>query len=51
MTSLDARTPPAASAMSNYGRPLWRRWLLTREGAVIVAVVLVWVVASSVVPK
>ncbi len=50
MTSLDVPPPPAASALSNYGRPLWRRWLLTRESAVIVAVVLVWVVASSVVP-
>ena len=50
MTSLDTRTPLAAKTISNYGRPLWRRWLLSRESAVIVAVVLVWVVASSVVP-
>ena len=50
MTSLDTRTPLAAKTIANYGRPLWRRWLLSRESAVIVAVILVWVVASSVVP-
>jgi rhamnose transport system permease protein len=50
MTSLDTRTPLTAKTISNYSRPLWRRWLLSRESAVIVAVVLVWVVASSVVP-
>lgn len=50
MTSLDTRTPLAAKTIANYGRPLWRRWLLSRESAVIVAVILVWVVASGVVP-
>ncbi|MFM9919537.1 ABC transporter permease [Lacisediminihabitans sp. H27-G8] len=50
MTSLETPTPLAAKTIANYGRPLWRRWLLSRESAVIVAVILVWVVASSVVP-
>ncbi|TXN29433.1 ABC transporter permease [Lacisediminihabitans profunda] len=50
MTSLDTRSPLAAKTIANYGRPLWRRWLLSRESAVIVAVILVWVIASSVVP-
>ena len=50
MTSLDTRARLAAKTIENYGRPLWRRWLLSRESAVIVAVILVWVVASVAVP-
>jgi rhamnose transport system permease protein len=36
--------------LQSYGRPPWQRWLLSRESAVIVAVLLVWIVASSIVP-
>lgn len=46
----DTGTAITPRTMVDYGRPAWQRVLLTRESAVIVAVVLVWVVASSVVP-
>lgn len=51
MTSLDTRpTESRMTAMRDYGRPAWQRYLLTRESTVIVAVVVVWFVASAVVP-
>lgn len=37
-------------AVADYSRPLWQRWLLTREIAVIVAVAAVWVIASMLIP-
>jgi rhamnose transport system permease protein len=40
----ETRTSPRVYA--DYGRPLWMRWLLTREIAVIVALILVVVIAS-----
>ncbi len=61
MTSLDTGLTPsgpdsAASRASDrvvadYARPLWQRWLLSRETAVIVALIIVAVVASAVVPN
>ncbi|MCU1513068.1 MAG: ATPase [Microbacteriaceae bacterium] len=55
MSSIDApidldKAPASARAIADYGRPLWKRWFLTREFAVIGAVIVVWIVASSVVP-
>ncbi|WP_431198163.1 ABC transporter permease [Leifsonia xyli] len=40
-TAAPARTYP------DYGRPLWQRWLLTRESAVVAALIIVAVVASA----
>ena len=50
MTSLDTRTTDRVKSMRDYGRPVWQRMLLTRESAIILAVVVVWLVASAVVP-
>jgi rhamnose transport system permease protein len=56
MTNLDTRGSAAttaaatARAFKNYGRPAWQRTLLSRESAVIFAVVVVWIVASATVP-
>jgi rhamnose transport system permease protein len=36
---------------ADYGRPLWKRWLLSRETAVIAALIAVVIVASVVVPR
>ncbi|KQX05266.1 MULTISPECIES: ABC transporter permease [unclassified Leifsonia] len=54
MTSLDTApaTPAAASAprsYRNYGHPLWRRILVSREAAVIGALIIVILVASGMV--
>ena len=54
MTGTDAPTTSATAAARtypDYGRPLWQRWLLTRESAVIAALVVVAVVAAAVVPN
>ena len=56
MTSLDTGlmpkpTDPTDRTIAEYGRPLWRRWLLSRETAVIIALIVVAVVASAVVPN
>jgi len=40
-TAAPTRTYP------DYGRPLWQRWLLTRESAVIAALIVVAIVASA----
>lgn len=52
MTDLGTQMPAFAASrtMVNYSRPLWRRYLLSREAAVIVAVILVWIIATAVVP-
>ena len=50
MTGTDAPTTSATAAARtypDYGRPLWQRWLLTRESAVIAALVVVAVVAAQ----
>ena len=50
-TSLDLdRAPLLGKSMKDYGRPLWKRWFLSIEVAILAAVVVVWIVASSVVP-
>ena len=53
MTSLTAPPPTTAAPRQypEYGKPLWRRMLLTREMAIIGLLILVIVVASAVVPR
>ncbi|WP_349898983.1 ABC transporter permease [Parafrigoribacterium soli] len=36
--------------LADYRRPLWQRWLLTPEIAILASVVVVWIIASAVVP-
>lgn len=43
-------TTQTREAIKDYHRPLWQRWLLTPEIAILAAVVVVWIIASSVVP-
>jgi rhamnose transport system permease protein len=53
MNSLHTGLAPTTSerrAAINYGSPLWRRWLLSRESAVIAALIIVVIVAAAVVP-
>lgn len=48
--SADAQTR-SERILADYARPLWQRWLLSRETAVIVALIVVAVVASIIVPN
>jgi rhamnose transport system permease protein len=53
MNSLDTGLAPKKTerrAVADYRSPLWRRWLFSRETAVIAALVIVVIVASAVVP-
>ncbi len=53
LTGEETKTTMSATnrqALPYYGRPLWRRWLMTREMAVIAAVIVVSVIAVAVVP-
>jgi rhamnose transport system permease protein len=47
---LDLEKDTSAKRIRDYGRPAWQRWILTREVGVIAAVVVVWVIATNVVP-
>lgn len=52
MTGLDtAATTAAPRTYPDYSRPLWQRWVLTRESAVIGALIVVAIAASAVVPN
>jgi rhamnose transport system permease protein len=54
VTSIDVSkevSPAATRAYSDYARPTWQRWLLSRESAVIAALIVVAVGASLVVPN
>ncbi|KQV06535.1 ABC transporter permease [Leifsonia sp. Root112D2] len=51
MTALDSARPVTAKAMPSYSRPAWRRALLSRESAVIAALIIVAVGASIMVPN
>jgi rhamnose transport system permease protein len=52
MTNVKSPATPAAAARryASYARPLWQRLLLSREAAVILALVLVYILATQVVP-
>ncbi|AMM18826.1 ATPase [Frondihabitans sp. PAMC 28766] len=41
---------PEPRALTDYGRPLWRRLLISREATIIAALIVVSIVASAVVP-
>jgi len=45
-----ARATTPTRVYPEYGRPLWRRVLLTREMAIVALLVLTWVVASLAIP-
>lgn len=52
MTTLSAAQPSTpARTYANHGRPAWRRFLFTREMAIIFLLIVVLVVASAIVPK
>lgn len=51
MSILTVAQPAAAAKYANYGKPLWRRALLTREMAIVALLLLVLVAASIMVPK
>lgn len=51
MTDTQVPTQARPRTYPDYSRPLWQRWLLTREFAVIAALVVVAIVASAMVPN
>jgi rhamnose transport system permease protein len=50
-TLLSDKAPTPTRQMLDYGRPLWKRIVLTRESTVIAALIVVALVASSIVPN
>jgi rhamnose transport system permease protein len=51
MTDVQAPAAARPRTLPDYSRPLWQRWVLTRESAVIVALIVVAVAASAIVPN
>lgn len=50
MTETQVPTAARTRTYPDYSRPLWQRWILTREFAVIAGLIVVAIVASAIVP-
>lgn len=50
MTAVTSRTTVSRAALPSYGRPLWRRLLLSPEALIIAVLIVVTIVASATVP-